>query len=38
MPENVDPTLCTHLIYSFVGLDTDNWTIKSLDPWMDLEV
>jgi len=36
-PEHVDPTLCTHLIYSFAGLDTHNWTIKSLDPWMDLE-
>jgi len=36
-PEHVDPTLCTHLIYSFAGLDSSNWTIKSLDPWMDLE-
>ena len=37
-PEHIDPTLCTHLIYSFAGLDSGNWTIKSLDPWMDLEV
>ena len=37
-PENIDPTLCTHLIYSFAGLDSFNWTMKSLDPWMDLEV
>jgi len=36
-PEHVDPTLCTHLIYSFAGLESHNWTIKSLDPWMDLE-
>merc|ERR1711892_1024837 len=36
-PEHIDPTLCTHLIYSFAGLDSANWTIKSLDPWMDLE-
>lgn len=36
-PEHVDPTLCTHLIYSFAGLDTNTWTIKSLDAWMDLE-
>jgi len=35
--ENVDPTLCTHLIYSFAQLDNTTWTIKSLDPWMDLE-
>ena len=24
--------------FSFAGLDTNNWSIKSLDPWMDLEV
>jgi len=36
-PENVDPDLCTHLIYSFAGLDTNTWSIKSLDGWMDLE-
>jgi len=35
-PEHVDPSLCTNLIYSFVGLDTTTWTIKSLDRWMDL--
>jgi len=36
-PDHVDATLCTHIIYSFAGLDTHNWTMKSLDPWMDLE-
>jgi len=36
-PDHVDATLCTHLIYSFAGLDSGNWTMKSLDPWMDLE-
>jgi len=36
-PEDIDATLCTHLIYSFAGLDSGNWSIKSLDPWMDLE-
>jgi len=36
-PEDVDPSLCTHLIYSFAGLDSDNNVIKPLDPWMDLE-
>jgi len=36
-PEDVDPLLCTHLIYSFVGLDETSSTIKSLDTWMDLE-
>jgi len=36
-PDHIDATLCTHLIYSFAGLDSGNWTLKSLDPWMDLE-
>ena len=37
-PENIDPTLCTHLIYSFAGLNSSTWAMKSLDPWMDREV
>ena len=28
--------LCTHIIYSFAGLDTATSKIKSLDPWLDL--
>ena len=34
---NVDGDLCTHLIYSFAGLDTNTWSIKTLDAWLDLE-
>ena len=34
---NVDGNLCTHLIYSFAGLDTNSWSIKTLDPYLDLE-
>ncbi|OWR46898.1 hypothetical protein KGM_206218A, partial [Danaus plexippus plexippus] len=34
---DIDPTLCTHLIYSFAGLDQSTGGIKSLDPWQDLE-
>jgi len=33
--ENIDPFLCTHLIYTFAGLGYDN-KIRSLDPWNDL--
>ncbi|XP_074603802.1 chitotriosidase-1-like [Brevipalpus obovatus] len=33
--ENIDPFLCTHLIYSFSGLGYDN-KIRPLDPWNDL--
>jgi len=36
-PDQVDPNLCTHLVYSFAGLDLVNSAIKSLDTWMDLE-
>ena len=28
---DIDPFACTHLIYSFAGLDSDSLTIKSLD-------
>lgn len=35
-PEDIDPSLCTNLIYSFAGLDPNTWSIKSLDPFMDL--
>ncbi|XP_050090378.1 probable chitinase 2 [Anopheles aquasalis] len=34
--EAFDATLCTHAIYAFAGLDEQNNTIKSLDPWQDL--
>lgn len=35
--ENLRPDHCTHLIYAFAGLNTSNWTIRSLDPWIDIE-
>ncbi|XP_014476739.1 PREDICTED: probable chitinase 2 isoform X2 [Dinoponera quadriceps] len=35
--ENLKPEHCTHLVYSFAGLDTASWTIKSTDPWTDTE-
>lgn len=34
--DNIEPFLCTHLIYAFVGVNT-NGTIQVLDPWLDLE-
>nr|AJF93646.1 chitinase 2 [Panonychus citri] len=34
--ENIDPTLCTHLVYTFAGLDSDS-KIKSIDPTIDLD-
>ncbi|KAJ8707114.1 hypothetical protein PYW08_011248 [Mythimna loreyi] len=35
--EDLEPALCTHLVYSFAGLNETTNTIKSLDPWQDLE-
>ncbi|CAN8029343.1 unnamed protein product, partial [Ixodes persulcatus] len=34
--ENIDPHLCTHLVYGFAGLGSDH-KIRSLDSWNDLE-
>lgn len=33
--ENIDPFLCTHIIYTFTGLGQD-YRIRVLDPWNDL--
>ena len=34
--DDVDPNLCTHLIYAFAGLDAATNRIKPLDPFTDL--
>ena len=33
--ENIDPTICTHIVYGFTGLNYDN-TMVTLDSWNDL--
>ncbi|XP_011154318.1 chitinase-3-like protein 1 [Harpegnathos saltator] len=33
--EDIDPTLCTHLIYTFVGISTEG-DVRVLDSWNDL--
>ncbi|XP_052892133.1 probable chitinase 10 [Anopheles moucheti] len=35
--ENINPNLCTHIIYSFVGLDTKG-NVKILDSWLDVSL
>lgn len=35
--ENIDPMLCTHIIYAFAGLDNVTNSIKSLDSFLDTE-
>ncbi|KAK5646284.1 hypothetical protein RI129_004748 [Pyrocoelia pectoralis] len=34
--ENIDPHLCTHLIYAFVGIDATG-SIRILDSWNDID-
>ncbi|XP_077556585.1 chitinase-3-like protein 1 isoform X1 [Haemaphysalis longicornis] len=34
--ENIDPFICTHIVYGFAGLGSD-FKIRSLDSWNDLE-
>ncbi|KAJ8967419.1 hypothetical protein NQ314_002926, partial [Rhamnusium bicolor] len=34
--EHLDPSLCTHVIYSFAGLDVKEDSVRALDPWQDL--
>lgn len=35
--ENIDPKLCTHAIYAFIGLNVDG-TVKINDPWNDIDL
>ena len=35
--EDIDPFLCTHLVFGFAGLDPEQYTIKALDPYNELE-
>lgn len=37
VPENIDASLCTHIIYAFANLDSSELVIRSSDPWIDLE-
>ena len=34
--EDIDPFLCTHVLYTFAGLQSSTGTIVSLDPYNDL--
>lgn len=35
-PGDIDPFLCTHLLYAFAGVDNETYKIISLDPYNDL--
>lgn len=35
--DDVDPQLCTHVVYAFAGLDETSHKITSLNPTLDLK-
>jgi len=35
--EQIDPNLCTHIVFGFAGLHKSEYTIYSLDPWNELD-
>lgn len=37
LPGDIDPSLCTHIIYGFAVLDNDELTIKAHDTWADFD-
>jgi len=34
--DNIDPSLCTHIVYAFAGMDNKTFAIESMDPFLDL--
>lgn len=36
-PDDIDISLCTHIIYGFAVLDAETLTIKPYDTWADLD-
>ena len=37
LPEDIDPSLCTHIMYGFVTLDRDTLLLKTYDTWADID-
>ena len=34
--DDIDPSICTHLIYAFVALNPETYTVKVFDPYLDI--
>lgn len=37
LPEDINPNLCTHIVYGFAVLDYENLVIKAHDSWADFD-
>nr|XP_022917656.1 probable chitinase 10 isoform X3 [Onthophagus taurus] len=37
VPENIDRSLCSHIIYAFASLDAESLMLKAFDPWADID-
>lgn len=37
MPEDIDPALCTHVIYAFAVIDPNTYEMKMHDSWADID-
>ncbi|KAK9881823.1 hypothetical protein WA026_017335 [Henosepilachna vigintioctopunctata] len=37
LPDDIDPSLCTHITYGFAVLDPNNLTLKPHDSWADID-
>ena len=37
LPEDIDPNLCTHVMYSFATLDPNTLLLKIHDSWADID-
>ena len=36
-PDDIDPALCTHIMYGFATLDTSTLLLKAYDTWADID-
>lgn len=36
-PEDIDPSLCTHIMYSFTKLNAQTLLMEVFDPWIDID-
>lgn len=37
IPEDTDTNLCTHIVYGFIVLDGDQFTVRIHDSWADVD-